>query len=712
MMASAASSILIGSTSLTNVSSSRHRPPSLAPQRVEGWTEVWGSKDANTNSNNNVELPYLPPRYIHVMEDGCDYIHGKAINNSSTEDIGATVKNNPSSSSYSDQQHNHHHPSSMQLQLTQYRVAWFEQLVLRMSYIPHMVTNSGYAATESTGALPSLLDLSSIHDNDKNASKSHYREKSIPNKPVLVGRNQPGGLGYNFFQQCHESNHHHPASSCFIHSGSHIVDYLRRKYENNNIMGSNILFPEQLVAGSHDKGTKDGHTLYVDAMAYESMIQDKLSYIQLALRYGNDPAWEGVYKHQCIRATLDPNGIKCAQTDSVVVPTKKRAIFSFWAQYQAYSERVLAMHNLLPSTQAMTSLSTHGGMALELFRYNDYRYASSSKGSNDANVDTDKGPTTENTVQHQHHPYSSFIVSYGGVGGGDSGRVNVYRAMELADSYYAALEGRLVSSSDDHKVDKSEQITYLLGSDKPTYVDALLFAHLAEALCDIHLVLVLFKYSRLTRYFQRMYDHYFGDEYVKAWQKHTSQQGSAEDSDWIQRNNMVNALNAFNQIPEPVTTSNGNQPSNESGVRDTNMVHAIQLMQQIAVHCRELDQALRDAAALRNAEGKETSFLESCHRPVGTRLYQWLMGGDVNCWGSGDPARMTKEGSDDEHNGSQYSNKNEPPSSEEEDKRRRYQEHLSRMKRDRRSHDELWLSGVFMTVVAAFVISAAGKSKR
>ena len=693
---------------------------------------MWGGRDAHNAAaadydDHNLELPYLPPRYIHVMNDGCDYIHnGTTINNSSpTNDDSVTKSSSPPT-------------ASMQLQLTQFRVAWYEQLILRMNYIPHVVINSGYAATESTGALPSLLDLSTSIDNS-NSNNSKKKSRLNNNQPTaaaaFIGRHQPGGMGSSFFHQCRgrssSSSNNKSNSSTFIHSGSHIVDYLRRKY--GSIMGDNILFSEQFleeVSPTPTNEEKQSHQLHVDVMAYESMIQDKLNYILLALRYANDPAWDGVYKHQFIRATLDPNGEMSAKAAAAAggggggsgggsggaVISKTRAFFSFWAKYQAYSERLLVLHNLLPSTHS-TSLSTHGGLALELFRYNDYRCTSSSNVF-DATVESVKKPIPENTI-HQHHPYSSFIVSYGGGGGGDSGRVNVYRAMELADSYYSALEGRLLASSsqsgcnddDPNVVGESERMTYLLGTQKPTYVDALLFAHLAEALCDIHLVLVLAKHSRLTRYFQRMYDHYFGDEYVIAWESHSS---GKESSDWIQKNNIVNALNAFNQIPEPTTTtSKSNQTVDENGCHGNNMVHAIQLMQQIAVHCHELDEALRDAAVLRNAESKETSVLQSCHRPVGARLYQWLMGSDIiggakfASTGS-ERVEVEEESDDDDEGGPQADNKNEPSTNEEE---RRY-ELLNRMKRDQRSHDELWLSGVIMTVVVAFVISAAGKSKR
>ena len=84
------SNSLVCSTSLANLSSSRHRPPSLEVQREEGWTETWGgndrrgSDDANGDGNGSrggatktMEMPYLPPRYITVVKDGCDYIGGR-----------------------------------------------------------------------------------------------------------------------------------------------------------------------------------------------------------------------------------------------------------------------------------------------------------------------------------------------------------------------------------------------------------------------------------------------------------------------------------------------------------------------------------------------------------------------------------------------------------------------------------------------------------
>jgi len=163
------------------------------------------------------------------------------------------------------------------------------------------------------------------------------------------------------------------------------------------------------------------------------------------------------------------------------------------------------------------------------------------------------------------------------------------------------------------------------------------------------------------------------------------------------------------------------QKAHSDDEENCDMVHAIQLMQKLAVHCNELDEALRDAAALWLSEGEDKAVLESYHRPFGSRLYHWVMGGDVSFWGSGRADISTKEeamddeDSDDEgDHGSQSSGEGEEkePTSEEDAKQRMYQEHVKRMKRDRRTHDELWLSGVAVVVFASFVISAIGKSKK
>ena len=613
------SPILIGSTSLTNISSARHRPPSLAAPRVEGWTETWGNidKEVTCNDEDNATLQ-LPSRHVTVLKDGCDYISDRSTTNKDSPKL---------------------------IKLTQYRVAWFEQLILRMNFIPHTLENSSYAATESTGGLPCLFDFNTKED-----------DNSDHNKPVLIGRNQPGGLGSSFFDK-----NDNDKTKILHSSGSHIVDYLRSKHPS---MKNNILCPEHL----QDDGKVAG-----DALAYEALIQEKLNYILSALRYGSDPSWESAGKPQCIQATLDPNNNGKSQ--------KKVRPFPLFAWYQAYSERSLALHNLLPSSHTM-SPSIKGGMATELFRYNDYRHPKSSESSNEADKESSDNEE-EKEVHRQQHPFSSFFPSYGGGGGG--GRVNVSRALECADLYYTALENKLASS-----------VGYdtLLGTDKPTYVDALLFSHLAEALCDVHLILVLAKHNRLVNYFHWMYKCYFGEGYIELWSSHSSKDQS---TDWIERNNLLNSVNAFNQVPKANAQKQGSKTSS-SNTDELDMVHAVQIMKELAVHCSELDEAIRDAVKLRTMDGKEKLVLESYNRPIGSRLYQWIMGKDVEFWGSGDK-RSNEDTTDSQSD----------ETGEDNDQNKKQNELLKRMKRDRRANDELWISGVVISVIAALVISGSKK---
>ena len=609
---------LTGFTSLTNISSSRHRPPSLTCQREEGWTESWGGKDKKENATDGRE------KSTKIIAKPSDFLGGEKNTNEVEEG------------------------TSIGLRLRQYRVAWREQIVLRMIHVPHIVENSSYAATETTGSLPDLLDLSCQSDgvrsnmpvlgeesnlNDHDVDQSEWGrawKKSLSelNKPVLIGRIQPGGLGSNLF------DHNSPEKATFHPSGSHIVDYLRLKYSHR--MHSYLLFHEHL----------QGRKISGDAMAYETLIQDKLNYILLALRHG----------------TSHFHGTNADNTGA-----KRKRLFPLWAWYQSFSERTLALRNLLSSTH---------GLSLELFRYNDYRRQGCSNEGSQLNQERTEDSIDEGNV-HQHHPFSSIFPSYSGSGGGDTGKVNVHRALESADAIYLSLEEKL----------SDQCTTYFLGTEKPTYVDVLLFAHLAEALCDVHLILLLAKHSRLMKYFQWMHSKYF----------RSAGQGPDKSADWMQKNDMVNAGNTFNQLQEV-------DPSTLGGDGHS-MTHAIQLMHKMAVHCNNLDEAIRNAAILRTAEGKERAIMENCHLPTGSRLYQWIMGSEVSFSGAEHSPKKT----DTEKDGESYK---ESSSKEEDEKQRMVKEQMEKMKRDRRIQDELWLSGVAAVVVAVFAISASGNRRQ
>ena len=592
---------------------------------------MWGGKHCDEKNESEDEIsPPRTSRYLTVLEDGCDYI------NTSTSNIKANTENIHS------------------IKLKQHRPAWLEQIILRMSYIPHVVQNSSYSAEESTGALPLLLDLTCGQNGMDNSSNLVKGASDWPktlrhlNKPVLIGKTHPGGLGSSFYSQCNELN---KSTKSFLPSGSHIIDYLRLSHNN---MEDHVLFDND------------------DMLPYVTLIQEKLNYILLALRYGNDPAWEMVYRSQCIQASLDPNGnLVSADNKSKNDASSKNGVksfFSLWTWYQAYSERSLSLYNLLPSACSMHP-STHNGLALELFQYNDYRHSSQSNHDDESS----------NEMSHQHHSFSSHLPSYAGVGGGNTGKVNTYRALEFASAYYTMLEKRITKLP--------ESSVYFFGTDIPSFFDAVLFAHLAEAICDVHLVLVLAKHSRLVQYFQKMYDQYFGSDYNKLFEGN-----NGSSTDWIRENNITNALNAFNQVPDSIPSKNG-----LSQEQVAEMSNAIQLMQQLAVHCHDLDEALRDAAKTRLESGEHT-ILANSHRPIGSILYKWCVG----LW-EGNAKRNT----DNNEKNCHPDGKN----GEKDHMRQKWKKQMERMETDARNSDETWVMGVIVAMIATVLVSVSSRTK-
>ena len=200
------------------------------------------------------------------------------------------------------------------MRLTQYPVAWHEQMILRMMFQPHNVCNLGSSVSESTGPLPSLLDLSSTsslrgrrrrggeasllcsqeeerreeYDDDDNVDNylDHPQASELNNGPILVGRNQSGGMGSLFFQQMRDSKTVHGGSSSssptFVSLGSHIVDYLRSRQPCCSSSGTAGVSSLYSFSYNMTPSAKKGQQ-----MNYEVLIQDRLDYILMALRYGH-----------------------------------------------------------------------------------------------------------------------------------------------------------------------------------------------------------------------------------------------------------------------------------------------------------------------------------------------------------------------------------------------------------------------------------------
>ena len=244
--------------------------------------------------------------------------------------------------------------------------------------------------------------------------------------------------------------------------------------------------------------------------------------------------------------------------------------------------------------------------------------------------------------------------------------VRVERAVAMARQCYSALNARLAKGSG----------TTLLGTEQLTTVDVMLFAHLAEALCDLHLVTVLSEYDGLVKFFQITYEMHFGSD-------------AGSDKEWVLWNNRANAANAFNHVPIG---------SGRVGIRSTEYKDAVQLMQTIALHCHDLGQALEDVTMVR---GKEDSLAQAGRfRKAGGMFHRWRMHGTLSDEKESNAAATKggqKRASDDSDG-------------EEDEMTRKNRKYMEKLKRDAKTNDELWVSGVVLTSIAAYVLAAASAS--
>jgi Outer mitochondrial membrane transport complex protein/Glutathione S-transferase, C-terminal domain len=224
----------------------------------------------------------------------------------------------------------------------------------------------------------------------------------------------------------------------------------------------------------------------------------------------------------------------------------------------------------------------------------------------------------------------------------------VEQAIGRARKAYQALERQLVT------IQSNEKKVYLLGTDRPALVDAALWAHLAEALGDIHLVVVLASFPNLMQYFQDMYHQYFG----------TKRRKPKASICWEAWNERQNLGNAFQQIP----ILSKNQMAKHGAFKD-----AIDLMQNLSLQKQELNEVLAAVKAKRDEEPwpKPRKASESL-------LYRWAMGEDI------DKSAQTSE-------------KDENPL-------------RKKLLRDQVRNDQKWISGVACVSVVAILLLQAGAS--
>jgi hypothetical protein len=225
---------------------------------------------------------------------------------------------------------------------------------------------------------------------------------------------------------------------------------------------------------------------------------------------------------------------------------------------------------------------------------------------------------------------------------------SVQESMSIAREAYTSLETQLQGSNN----------KYLLDTPNPTTVDALLWAHLAEALCDVHLVTLVADFPHLIKYFQRIYEEYFR---------------LPQDAEWKVWNQEQNLVSPFQQLPvEESATSNNNEPST--------FHDALQMMQSISIHTHDLQEVLTVAKEKRLQESK------SRNAPAKqSNLYRWRMGGSLL------PSRKKKE--------SVAEQPEETPLQ-------------TKYRKAHKQNDELWLSAVVAVTAIAVFFGATTRSER
>jgi len=661
------STVAIG---LSNIDSSRVRNPSLHVRKEE-WTEQIGGKknyddddekendgsDADKNGSSSSDVWNLEDASVRLVLDARNPIHEK------NED------------------------STITLTLTQYRVAWQEQLLLRIARIPHIVQNSPYLATESTGALPYLTDLQTcaligkrnvggMAQKLKSKSKSKSKFSTISNhktKHEKIHNDRNDNYNSNNNEKTTQPLQH--IRSSFTESNSHIVDYLQSY--NSSPHSSRCNLDLHLTPGQK-----------ADSAAYTHFIED-LDIILQALRYGHTDTWNQIYKPQSIHARLYTNTIHTGTIhnhipSTTTTTTNTTTQFAPTAWIQTWSERVVYLHHLKSFSST-----------------------------------------------HKHTLNRTFLFPPD-----NQGDVSLPYAIHIAKASYAALDARLeqnqkmhsktqtafatstsTSTSTSTNIDSpspsfvgllsnnnNNDTQHNIHSNSPTHVDILLFSHLAEALCNVHLVTILAEFQNLVRFFQTIYETYFGSEYTNSFIKKSMPNNTNDDIRWIHWNNNVNAVNQFNQH---IPIGGDNDKNKERRQFMDTHKDALTIMQSIALHCHDLSEVLNDVSLQRKGEESHLGRIQKWRMKSGDLIQRLRMGGDI--WKNSllkihqkqtlghnrhHQARAAKEET--------YASKN--------DMARKNKEHIKKLMRDAKTNDELWMSGVLAFTVLGFLITSSSSS--
>ncbi|CAB9514361.1 Inherit from NOG: Metaxin 2 [Seminavis robusta] len=189
----------------------------------------------------------------------------------------------------------------------------------------------------------------------------------------------------------------------------------------------------------------------------------------------------------------------------------------------------------------------------------------------------------------QDNPTSSIIPTARGVYQAWSERVmaqktlmgcldgaSVEKAKQEARDAYGILEQQLSRREDSSQ--------YILGTQQPALIDALVWAHLAEALCDVNLVVILADFPVLIQYFQFVHKTYFAVS------------SSDDTNSWQVWNKHQNGINCFQQVPLD-SDDDKQQPEDVK-----NLKNALELMQTLSAKDHDLLNVLQKGKEARAQE--------------------------------------------------------------------------------------------------------------
>mmetsp|Transcript_14690 Transcript_14690/g.27606 ORF Transcript_14690/g.27606 Transcript_14690/m.27606 type:complete len:600 (+) Transcript_14690:89-1888(+) len=258
---------------------------------------------------------------------------------------------------------------------------------------------------------------------------------------------------------------------------------------------------------------------------------------------------------------------------------------------------------------------------------------------------------------------------------------------------------------------------------KLTIADIQLFGHLAEALCDIHLVTIVAEYEHLVAFYQRIYEKYFGKGYLKKcisdhYEKHTScgkQNRLSEDQlireqyQWIKDNDLVNASNQFNHVPLKDDCGpmgwRFKMGGGSVGGGGGEFMDAIKIMQEVAVHCRDLKEVLLD---MKLQKDKEETLVakDSMGKDAGSLFRKWRMGGDIfNVKGDRKSTIGLAGKNHPSRNSHDYDNNDDDDEEDADEFTKRSREQMKKMMRQAKKNDEMWISAVAGATVLGLLAS-------